>query len=229
MPATVKRPRVGRQAGRFTGRDPGFLPGNPSIAGAPPASVIEGDAWNAKRQGSEKLHPLGFARRQAAQQAPAPSSPFYYSTSKANAEVQQLDVGPETKRMLATLPADEQNRLVRGAVTAGLPQTDETYMRLIEGTLTAALTPGEPEANQAEGVAADQVAEIPSPPEFIIPTFIAELSATVDGGMFGSEGPPTSDELEEARARIIGGGGPDAPEPEPEDVLEEVLSAREED
>lgn len=133
---------------------------------------------------------------------PAPTEGAATNPSRINAEVAQLPISEGTRRRLATLDPEEQNRLVRGAVTAGLPQDDQTYNRLLDARNAAALTPGEPTA-QSQAEAAD----------------IGSIS--IDGLISDSE------EISQARASIL--GGREGPEPTDAEIADEIQAIRDEE
>jgi len=103
---------------------------------------MTGIEWNAKRQGSNRFHPLQVSRGGPETQQHRPSSPFGVTIRNLVPEARDLDLDEALLRRLATLPEDAQRELIAGSRLAGLRQNDETYDKLLNTEVAVAIQPG---------------------------------------------------------------------------------------
>jgi hypothetical protein len=110
-------------------------------------------------------------------------------------------LGVATERRLTTIPTEVQEAFRSAITAAGEPHTDESYDRIMDAYGVLAVTPG-------------------------APTFedLAPLARALES--IQSQADLSAEEAAAARGVLIGGGGPDAPEPTDEEITDMAIELR---
>jgi hypothetical protein len=149
------------------------------------------------------MHPLLYAFSQAPAQDRPPVNPDERPLANLIPELLAEGTPPAIARYLATLPVPLQHLIYESAQTEIPGKRIERIPDLVSTIMELALTPGNPTPEDIREAIADMLDIRPGTPF-------------------------TDDELNEARSRIQGGGGTDAPEPTDEQLYNEASAARRE-
>lgn len=196
------------------------------ILGDPPNGIYDGERFVPARQrgafkrfpGTDERNPGGRGKPERFQpirfdfgdlpreigQRPPPSSPFGVSQAMLSPSGPLIGINRAVQRRLATLPIEFQEQVLQAVQGVEPTKINGAVEQSIDQGLYLIQTPGMPTTE-------DLRAALGLPQEYL-------------KGV-----PVTTDELNDARAALMGGAGTEGPEPSEEDLFTEVIQSRQEE